>query len=164
MEYDPFSVVDGQILKALVLGFPVQVIGVGDRDAATAGREFSNADQAVGSLIRQRAQQHPIHDAEYGGVRTDPERQGQHGHDGESRGSPKHAQAVMNVLRQVLQPFPAPRNMTLFLQVCWVAESTSGCGPSVICPHARLQMFLFAHFEMQAHLRFEVRVKLTPMH
>ena len=108
-------------------------------------------------------QQRGIDDAENRGRRSDAQGNRQDGDGAEAWRFAQHAQTVAGVLRQVLEPFPAPRYVTFLLQVRCVAEPATGCGSSITLRHSGLELFVLAQFQMQAHLLFEFRIKLPPM-
>jgi hypothetical protein len=62
------------------------------------------ADQhkSVGVPVRERPQQHCIHHAENCSVRADPQRQREHGHEGEAGISPQHRQAKPKILKECI--------------------------------------------------------------
>ena len=51
-----------------------------------------------------------------------------------------------------------------FLHVGYVAKPAPSSGPSLVCRHAGLELFLLPQFQMQSHLLFEVGIKLSAMH
>jgi hypothetical protein len=125
---------------------------------------FLYDDELLRILVGKRTEQHSIDHTEYRGVCADAESEGEDGDSREARGLAQHARAVANILRQVLEPFPAPRDAAFFLLVRCVAKPAPSSGPSFVCRHAGLELFLLPQFQMQAHLLFEVGIKLSAMH
>src|ERR1035438_1213283 len=60
---------------------------------------FGNQHEALGLAIRERTQQHCVHDAEYGGISPDAERQGEHRDQSESGRLAQLPQSVPKVLK-----------------------------------------------------------------
>src|SRR5262249_17987809 len=89
--------------------------------------------QLLGAVIRQRAQQHTIHDAEDRRSRADAQRQGEHGDQAESRAAAQNAQAIANVLKQSAHPISSPDLSRHFLGQAYVAL----CAPGGIAGPAR---------------------------
>src|SRR5882724_9772888 len=76
---------------------------------------FLDDDELLWILVGKRTEQHSIDHAEYRCVCADAESEGEDGDSREAWGLTQHARAVANILRHVLEPFPAPRNLTFFL-------------------------------------------------
>ena len=62
--------------------------------------EFLQTHDLAGLMQGQGIEQDGIHNAEYGGVRPDSKRQGNHGHSRKAGGLPQHAKLVAQVLKQ----------------------------------------------------------------
>src|SRR5260370_42703434 len=115
-------------------------------------------------LIGKRTEEHSIDDTKDRGVCADAKGKSKDGDGGEAGIFAQHAQAVAYILHEVLEPFPAPRHVTLLPECSYVAKPTPVGGTGRVCGHARLAMILLSQLQMQLHLFFEVRIELAPMH
>ena len=113
--------------------------------------------------IWQRVQQRGIHNAENRGRRANSNRNRQNGHGAEAGRLAQRTQSVANILHHVFKPYPAPRRPASFLQRGHIAKMPPGRRSRIILRHAGLDLFLLAQFQMQPHLLFEIRVKLSPV-
>jgi hypothetical protein len=92
-----------QFLEGLIQLAPVDEVAGRDDVVLLVTREvvLPHDGDLVGVRIRQRPQQECIDDAEDGSVRADAERQGGHGHEGESGGPQQQPGRIAEVLQKV---------------------------------------------------------------
>ena len=120
-----------------------------------------DAHQSVGLRVRQRLEQHAVHDAEDRGVRADAECQRQHRHGGERRRPPEHAQRIRDILAEIREELHAS-NVTrvvgvdvaaIVLRVLEISEPPArlvqrrfgrgSLGHELLCPHVQMKAQLF---------------------
>src|SRR5450432_1336674 len=90
----------GHIFKYTRSRLQVIQFGLGKPDVPQSYAGLVNEDsyQTIGIAVRQRTQQHGIHDAENGGVRAHAQSQRQDSHDRDRGFLDHHAHAVSNIL------------------------------------------------------------------
>ena len=69
-----------------------------------SGQIFVHPDQLIRILVRQRTQQHGVHDAEDRRVRADPEREGKHDDAGEAWRATQCARRVLQIAAKIVEP------------------------------------------------------------
>ncbi len=67
-----------------------------------------NHDQAIGILVGERPEEDAVDHAKDGAVRADAEGEREHGDGGERRRTPKHAQAIAQILHQFFDHMAFP--------------------------------------------------------
>jgi hypothetical protein len=111
----------------------------------------------------QKENERGFPDAIQSSAGADSERQNQHAECGDASLSKQSAGAKANVLSEIVQPGPAPDDVTFFAEVGGVADATPSRGLRVFRRHAVLELFQPAQFEVQAHFFFEFGVKSAAM-
>ena len=84
---------------------PVEEV-TGGNAVAVAIDEGPHHDDAVGLVVGQGSQQGGVNDAEYSGVRPDPQRQSQHRHGGEPGILPQQSQTELQIAPTVSHTYP----------------------------------------------------------
>ena len=86
-------------LEGVILVAEIDEVRIGEAGIAAAMVHFPDCHQAIWLRIRQRPQQHAVHDAEDGGRRADAQRQRQDHGGAESEALPQPASRVSQVLQ-----------------------------------------------------------------
>ena len=122
-------------------------------------------------LIRQRAQNHGIYDAEDGGVGANTEGEGQDGDGGEGGILAERAQGVANVGEKALEGRPLPDFAAVVFDEGEIAEGAARGGGGFCAGHAARDEFLCFFFEVLLDLVGEIVVEaaareevLQPIH
>src|SRR6185369_17627763 len=89
------------VFKDSVLFFPVEEVRGCDAPLAMLRHVLPNRHESIGSVVRQRIQQHCADDAEDRRVRTDPQSQRDHSDERHAGVLREHSQSVPNVLKHI---------------------------------------------------------------
>ena len=119
-------------------------------------------DEAVAVLIRQRAEQDAVDDAEDRRVGADPERHRQHDHDREARVAAEIAQPVAQVLGERLEQPRQPGVAHVVLDAIEGAERAHRRPPGVAGRHAGLDVLLGEHVDVESELLVEIVLEAVP--
>ena len=117
--------------------------------------------QLVRIRIRKRRQQDGIDNAEYCGIRTDAQHEGQQGNGCEPRSSAKTSECISKVSRQGLNKVDSPRVTTLFLCRFEAAELQAGLASCLLGRESRGEILSRLHLQMRLQFRLEFFVHLT---
>ena len=98
----------GLALENLVLGCPVQKIGISSRHLAEAFGVLEDQHHTSCLGIGQGVQKHGIHDAEDRGIRADAERKGEDRHQSEGGAFDQHANQITNIAQHTIKTSSAP--------------------------------------------------------
>ena len=90
-------------LEDVALMLPIEEVRGRDAVVTAAGRLFPDLEDPFGVRVGERLQQCPIHEAEDGAVGADAEGQGQHRHGREGVAPGQGAEAVADVLRELVE-------------------------------------------------------------
>jgi hypothetical protein len=104
-------------------------------------------------VVRQRRQQHRVHDAEHRRGPADAERQRRDHHGGESGRPANLPQCVAQILRQSVDPAPPVHQPDFFAMPGKVAELSSGGHHRVVWRHPLSPVPLGEQFHVRVHLR-----------
>src|SRR6476620_4877148 len=134
-------------------------------------RLFAQRDEPMGFRIWQRTQEHRVDEAEDRGVRSDAEREREHGDRREARALPKRAQRVSSVLQRALDQADAARVTALLAALIDAAKLTKRREPRVFGRHAggqvRLNLTVEVIADFLVHFLFDApapqeRARLKP--
>ena len=89
----------GQMLKRFAVVPPIDIIRQGDGSIGSLD-DFVEVNEPLRLRIGQRPEQHVVDDAEDGGVRADPEREREHGDEGEARRFAKLAESEAKIVHR----------------------------------------------------------------
>src|SRR6185437_2714524 len=96
-----------------------------------------------------------IHDAEYGGVGADAERQCEDGDSGEARTLVQHPKGITQILEQSFQPAPAPLIARRFVNQCRIPQFLSRGLLRATRVFPALDVLLRSHFHMSVEFLFQ---------
>ena len=91
-------IVNADVIEDRLLRPPIAEVRVGDRHSREIRAAFAQPDESFGFRVRQGTEQHGIHDAEDRRVRSDAQRESEHGHGGEAGILQELAQGVAKVV------------------------------------------------------------------
>ena len=145
------------------------VIGVGEVDG---GRGVEPADPQVGRLVhhfdqafllrvRQRPQQHAVHDAEHGGGGADAEGEREDGHDRERGSAPQGARRVAEVAKEVLDGAETVLVARALAGARHAPELDQRLPARLLGRHAGLQVLLRLPVDVEPDLLVEAALQLT---
>jgi hypothetical protein len=96
----PTPIESSQVVESLRLRLPGEIIL--ETDYLVTPENMSDPNELLRIAVRQGIEDQRIHDAEDRRVRPDPQRQREHGDEGEAGVSPHHPQPIPSILKECL--------------------------------------------------------------
>ena len=158
VEFD--DAVEALRLPAVVQDLLVREAGIVD---TREGSLLMEHDQPIAARVRQRTQQHTIHDAEDGGVGADAQRHRDDDHDCVAGVAPQVSRAVAHVVRHGLDNARQPGVPHVVLHLGHAAERAQRPPPRLLRREPRAHVLLGQHVDVKAQLLVEIRFHPIPV-
>jgi len=147
----------GQLLKSLRLCL-IGKIHVG-ADEFVSAKNVGDSNQSLRVWVRQRIEYQRVDHAEDRGVRSDAQRQREHGDEGEARTSPQHPQAIPQILNERLDKSYSAHIVMSLLEQCDVSQLAARGPGGIVLGHPLADLSLGEQAQVRLDLVVEISIR-----